>query len=381
MKTFNEYMTTSPYLLSSEDKDKLLKLDKLYYEFISGCKASYDDHNVANIDEQWEIFNKHLQTGVKYNPIFKLYPNTLNKYNIRLGEDLIKEFRNFKCFLSEYYIQLINNQLTTAEFFMGLKSASYYMAKKNVVPSLENYQKALETVKNNKFIEPSKSDRNIPGDKAAKIIQNYIDSKDYHWKVKLDDELLPRMSVRTNSVMYVKPSAYFSKEDIEGLKRHEVDGHVGRRYYGLKTGLYLFLFGLPGRNTLDEGLAVYNSLHKVKKVKPNVMFNIAIKTVVAYQLDKMDFWDLFQYVKKIAPEFPDHKVFVMLARFKREVGDGSLLGGCTDDLSYFCGYQIIKEMTDQQRDDVLKYNIGPQQIKDLPKIKEFLKVNNFKSLI
>lgn len=381
MKTFNEYLATSPYLLSQEDKDKLLKLDKMYYEFVAGCKASYDDHNVANFDEQWEIFNKHLKTDIKYNPMLKLHPNTLTDYHVQLGENLLKEFRNFKCFLSEYYIQLIYNQLVTVKFFMGLKSAAYYMAKKNVVPSLENYQKALETVKNNKFIEPSTNDRTIPGAKAAKIIQNYIDSKEYHWKVKLDDELLPRMSVRTNNTMYVNPNAKFSKEDIEGLKRHEVDGHIGRRYYGLKTGLYLFLFGLPGRNTLDEGLAVYNSLHKVKKVKPNVMFNISIKTVVSYQLNKMDFWDLFKYVKELAPEFPDKKVFTMLARFKREVGDGSMLGGCTDDLSYFCGYQIVKDMTDQQRDDILKYNIGPQQIRDLPKIKEFLKVNNFKSLI
>jgi hypothetical protein len=38
-------------------------------------------------------------------------------------------------------------------------------------------------------------------------------------------------------------------------------------------------------------------------------------------------------------------------------------------------------MTDAERDDILKYNIGPNQIKDLPKIKEFFKLNKFKSLI
>ena len=381
MKTFNEYITTSPYLLSQEDKDKLLKLDKLYYEFIMKCKESYDAHIIVNLDEQWELFNKHLKTSIKYNPIFKLQPNTLTDYHIQLGETLLKEFRNFRCFLSEYYIQLITDQLDIIKYFMGLESAPYYMSRKSLLPSLENYQKSLEVIKNTKFDESLTTDRNIPGDKVAKIIQNYIDSKEYHWIVKLNDELLPRMSVRPNKTMYVKTQSKFSKEDIEGLKRHEVDGHIGRRYYGLKTGLYLFLFGLPGRNTLDEGLAVYNSLHKVKKVKPNVMFNIAIKTVVSYQLNKMDFWDLFKYIQELAPEFPDKKVFTMLARFKREVGDGSMLGGCTDDLSYFCGYRIVKDMTDQQRDDILKYNIGPGQIKDLPKIKEFLKVNKFKSLI
>ena len=38
-------------------------------------------------------------------------------------------------------------------------------------------------------------------------------------------------------------------------------------------------------------------------------------------------------------------------------------------------------MTDKERDDILKYNIGPDQIKDLPEIKKFLKLNKFKSLI
>ena len=38
-------------------------------------------------------------------------------------------------------------------------------------------------------------------------------------------------------------------------------------------------------------------------------------------------------------------------------------------------------MTDKERKDILKYNIGPDQIKDLPKIKEFLRVNKFEPLI
>jgi hypothetical protein len=57
------------------------------------------------------------------------------------------------------------------------------------------------------------------------------------------------------------------------------------------------------------------------------------------------------------------------------------MGGNGDDMSYFVGYQMVKDMTDAERDDILKYNIGPNQIKDLPKIKEFFKLNKFKSLI
>ena len=38
-------------------------------------------------------------------------------------------------------------------------------------------------------------------------------------------------------------------------------------------------------------------------------------------------------------------------------------------------------MTDKERDDVLKWNIGPGQLQELPKIKEFFRLNKFKSLI
>lgn len=139
--------------------------------------------------------------------------------------------------------------------------------------------------------------------------------------------------------------------------------------------------GLRWRNTLDEGLAIWNSLHKVKVVKPNVRFNIALKTIVAYYLDKKDFCELFDMCKTLAPNLPDDSLFANLVRFKREFQDCSLIGGNGDDQSYFCGYQIVKSMTDSERDDILKYNIGPDQISELPDIKKFLSLNTFEPLI
>jgi hypothetical protein len=37
-------------------------------------------------------------------------------------------------------------------------------------------------------------------------------------------------------------------------------------------------------------------------------------------------------------------------------------------------------MTDEERDDILKYNIGPDQMDMLDSIKVFLEVNDFKPL-
>ena len=54
------------------------------------------------------------------------------------------------------------------------------------------------------------------------------------------------------------------------------------------------------------------------------------------------------------------KIYVDLKEYydcSRPGGDGH---GETD---YLCGYQIVKDMTDTERDDIIKYNIGPSHIK------------------
>jgi hypothetical protein len=203
----------------------------------------------------------------------------------------------------------------------------------------------------------------------------------YPWKVIITDKMLPRVGVKECQEVLVRTDAVFSDIDIEGLIEHEIKGHVARRYYGMTTGLNLFFYGLYNRNYLDEGLAVWNSLNKVKTVKPNVLYNVAMKYIVVYHMNEMHFNELFDFCRSISKSIPDDKLFNIIARAKRDIQDMSLLGGWADNASYFTGYQIVKDMTDQERDDILKYNIGPDHIKDLYDIKKFLKINNFPSLI
>jgi hypothetical protein len=73
----------------------------------------------------------------------------------------------------------------------------------------------------------------------------------------------------------------------------------------------------------------------------------------------------------------DEVLFKNIIRAKRENIDTSLLGGISDDADYFLGYNLVKDMTDEERDDILKYNIGLQHIKELDKIKAFFEVNKF----
>lgn len=367
--------------LSSEEREKLLRLDKLYGDFCMKYRYDCDQMTLTNLDEECKRFLDYRKAGMKYYPQLKRPGCNYTSQHLELGLYLLKSFNEFPCFLSKYYVELIQPLIKEMEFFMGKRSPQWYVTHKNQIPSLENYNLALEVLKNNPYEDVDDSDRSINAKEAQLLIQKHIDKRGYKWEVIINDDIIPRMSVNPDKTMYIRSDAKFSKTDIEGLKAHEVDGHIGRRYYGLMTGLHLFQFGLIWKNDLDEGLAIYNSLHKVNKVKPNVLFNIALKTIIAYQLNKLDFCDIFESCKELSPEIPDSVLFATIARFKREVEDCKIIGGNGDDQSYFCGYQIVKKMDDRMRNDILKYNIGPGQIPDLPDIKKFLELNKFEPLI
>ena len=141
----------------------------------------------------------------------------------------------------------------------------------------------------------------------------------------------------------------------------------------------MFAYGLQSSSTYDEGLAVWNSLNLVKEKKNNVLFNIAMKTCISYLMYEMDFCDLFEWLKKKAPEMTDYTAFKTIVRPRRRNKDCEIKSG-EPMTTYFRGYNMVKEMDDKMRDDILHYNIGPDQKFELDNIKEFLKVNNFKKL-
>lgn len=374
----------NPFKLTEEQKEKLLNLDKEYYDLVLMFRSNFYVSNLSNLDEEYKKFITSRKRGLKYYPSLKYssYNPDKDKNILDRLEQLLSEFNKFDCFLSKYYITQIKDIIYQVKFNYDKEyKYPWYSEYRKQTPSLDVLDTAYKMLEENPYenVDDAK-DRNISGKEAAKIIQDYIDELGYGWKVILEPDMIPRMRVKVDGTMNVNPNAKFSKADIEGLKAHEIRGHVGRRYYGLQTGLYLFCVGLKWEVVFDEGLAVWNSLNEVKHIKPNIKFNIALKSIITYHLDKMDFCELFDMCKKLVPDYPDEHLFKNIIRYKRELQDCSNLGGNGDDQSYLTGYLMVNKMTDEERDDVLKWNIGPDQWCDLPKIKEFFEVNKFKPL-
>lgn len=382
MKTLSHYISEQSMKLNDRDRKTLMDIDREFGDVVCMYRADRNWKDVLNMDEEYNKFINARKRGMKYYPQLKMHPNKFSENGLlqRL-EGLRTRVLNFNCFLSKYYIEAINDYIIKVKYTMKKNDNvpnTYYL---DTPPSLEMYELALKTIREHPYESVEDGTRDINAKTAQKELQKYIDDLGYGWDIELNDEMLPRMNVNADKTMRIKTTAKFSKEDIDGLEQHEIRGHIGRRYYGMRIGLNLFLYGLLGRNTLDEGLAVYNSLHKVKKQKKNILFNVALKTCVVYHLNKMDFCELFDFVRSLTDTMPDEKIFGVIVRAKREILDMRLLGGWNDDMSYFVGYNIVKDLTDQQRDDILKYNIGPNQIKDLPDIKRFFQLNKFESLI
>ena len=388
IKDFDQYLKEKYFKLSKKDKEYLLELDKKYGELAIIFRKEFRAKNVMNLDDEFEKFIEHRKVGEKYFPKLELEEIESSVDIKEEFEELLVKFENFSSFISKFYIEKINGFLKTIrikEKYKEMSDSGEYGEKSmnknrgDCFPTLAEYNYALELIKDFPYESIKDGVRDIKSEDAVKMFQKKIDELGYEYKVKLVDGMLPRVNVTPEGIVRVNPKAMFSMTDIEGLYQHELCGHVGRRYYGYKTGLNLFVIGLSKSNTYDEGLAIWNSINKVKTPKPNILFNIAIKTIIAYHSYDMDFCELFNFIHELVPNMSDKTLFRTIVRSKRNIGDCRIISGAIET-GYLKGYKLVTLMSDEDRDDILKYNIGPDQMDELKNIKVFLEVNKFNPL-
>ena len=369
----------SMFLMDNETKSRLLELDEKYHKLIEKFRTKYVAQTVDNIKEEFDKFMAAHKLGQKYYPQLEIENSKADMKMYDDFEKLYKEFEKIKdkCYVAKFYLEKIHSMRSSLEQRKQIDDGIYEPGENPVDKGL--YQEALEVIKKNPYKKPDfKNDRNKDSEECLEAIEDALDELGYDFNVEIDTGMLPRMNVKMGRVNVNKTSR-FSDEDIEGLIAHEIKGHVGRRFYGKETGLWLFAYGTQSSSTYDEGLAVWNSLNKVTHKKDNVMFNIAMKTCVSYQMFEMDFCDLFDWVKRKAPGMTDYTAFKTVMRPRRRNKDCEIRSG-EPMTTYFKGWKMIDEMDDKMRDDILHYNIGPDQLFELENIKEFLKVNHFKPI-
>lgn len=378
--------------LSKENKSKFIKLDKRYGDIMNVYHEQKSHfQNITNMSELVSRYKKHLRNHDDYNLTFdkleyeKSDWSDSHKYKTFIDEvtQLLDEFNNFgECYLSKYYIEKLEIIKKNVEYVHEYINGDRKLPKNFYRPSKEIYDTALKYLKENPLIDIKKLgknnsdyERNISAKDVKKTMEDEIEKHGYDWDVELDDNLVPRMSVKTYNKVLINNHSNFSKVDINSLIRHEINTHVARKNNGLKTNLNLFLYGLHGAGKYDEGMAIYNSLDKSPKPKPNILFYISKKIVILKHIFDMSTDELVEKIMKLTNSNVENAI-VGIIRAMRIVFWNKNYAASIDN-SYLCGYEEIKKMDDSSRAELLKYNIGPDQLYDLNTIKDFLKINNF----
>jgi len=382
VQKYREFVDIYNHLkMSQKDLDLLKKMDLEFGEIYSLIGLDWN-RKVLNLDEERDKFFKSLKSGKRYNPVFKHNPHQYEKNGmLEKAKNLLDRFKLFDCFLSEFYIDILESELIPYGTAMTLdRDTQEYVNMFCSVfppPSKGLVAKAEEIIKANPFRKVPTSERNIDAKELKSRMDKVLKDLGYDkWKAKIVDTITPRMNVKDEYIVNINKDAKFSEDDFIGLVEHEIKGHVGRRWKGDSIGLMLFRNGLVGKNEFDEGLAIHNSLYKVENPKPNIKFNISFYVLMCNQIPNLDFYSLFKFGKNYIKD-SDIELFNRVARMKRICHDTSILVGDLYEIDYLSGFLRVSNMNDAQRDLIHKFNIGLSQYERLDEIRSFLRVNGF----
>lgn len=378
--------------LSISDKDRLLELDSEFNELANIYEKEHIHYaNVTNIDDAIDSLlnavkdnDKSFELHLKYEKSKIEDDNWCNDFIEKINNLKIK-FIDLNCYLTKFYIYRINKIIEQIIFLNNFTDTNKIKVKVKNRPSTKMYNNAVKLIKDNPYInikelieKDEDYDRVYTPEESQKILQKEIDKLGYGWKVVIDDNMVPRMSVRPYQEFRINANNKFSKVDLESLKVHEVAVHVARKYNALQSGLYLFIHGLKGNNVYDEGLAIYNSLNKVDKPKPNILFYICMKIILLYKMHTKGLIDAFHTIKKMTG-LDDRKIALAIVRAAR-IYIYTPLGNYSTDEDYLDGYLRVKDMSEEDREKLLELPIGPDQLFELDTIKKFIKVNKFEPI-
>lgn len=378
--------------LSISDKDRLLELDSEFNELANIYEKEHIHYaNVTNIDDAIDSLlnavkdnDKSFELHLKYEKSKIEDDDWCNDFIEKINNLKIK-FIDLNCYLTKFYIYRINKIIEQIIFLNNFTDTNKIKVKVKNRPSTKMYNNAVKLIKDNPYVnikelieKDEDYDRVYTPEESQKILQKEIDKLGYGWKVVIDDNMVPRMSVRPYQEFRINANNKFSKVDLESLKVHEVAVHVARKYNALQSGLYLFIHGLKGNNVYDEGLAIYNSLNKVDKPKPNILFYICMKIILLYKMHTKGLIDAFHTVKKMTG-LDDRKIALAIVRAAR-IYIYTPLGNYSTDEDYLDGYLRVKDMSEEDREKLLELPIGPDQLFELDTIKKFIKVNKFEPI-
>lgn len=238
------------------------------------------------------------------------------------------------------------------------KSVQLYKESKE-----EIFDKALEVVKETYQARTLTQRQN--GEKIQKKSIKYLSKNEVKdrleialKKLNLDTEIKfvtgteapNKASFVLSDKLLINKKYKFTKEKLEGTIAHEIEIHALRGYYGGKQKYSIFKYGTADYIEIEEGLAVLNKSEKLKSSQP--IRNSALQFVSVYYAHSHSYSQTYKYLLSIG--LSESNAFNYTYRAKRGLANTSRKGAFLKDSLYFSGYLKVKELTDKQKEELIK---------------------------
>jgi hypothetical protein len=346
-------------MLSDKEIKSIISFDKKLTEL-------YSYLNFNNFPYNYEDEKKLFYLRDSYNPVYKYNLTTpeldIDKY---IGEmKLILDSLHKHDSLINYLLYQIDKvemryrmcrAIGEAEFYDYAKSYYDWEIKldhnyDNWVNDEKEYGKKLRPQEIKIIFEEALASRNIDG-----------------WEVIINNQKPYSVTVNNNKQnLNIGSKVNHSLQEVERLVVHEIDTHIARAQNAKNSTLSVFRTGnVPTYILAEEGLAVYNE-YKTGMITPPAKKEYVLRYISAKENHK-SFAEIYSILERYTD--PD-SAFLITFRAKRGLGDTSKSGGDPKISSYLVGFDRIRQLTDGDRDFLMKAKLGFNE----------LKIRNYKQL-
>ena len=346
----------------------LVRIDKE----ISEISANIDFFSLLaplNLAEEYEKFFDAFKNGEVYNPLFRYKTVDLSSEKALLAE-YEKELDDGNT-LHNIFLKKIRFILDQIDFVESddehLKDIAVKLHGRPDPGCIKKATEILQQSNDEGYIFP---EENVTPAEMLEILQSHIDKMGVDWSVKLNNNIVPKVTVSGKKrLISINSSINYTSDEIERLKIHEVEVHVYRGANGHEQPYRIFAEGLAGYNETEEGIAlVAEGMTGCHRIDTRQMKLYAGRALCVDMCLKGSFYDTFVQLREY---FPDDLAYRLAERGKRGLENTSIPGGFTKDAHYISGIDKVQKFLDDGGDVTLLY-VGKVGLDDTGSIQKLL---------
>ncbi len=184
------------------------------------------------------------------------------------------------------------------------------------------------------------------------------------------EPILSRMSIvlwQNNLTIRINSSWIIKQHELQWILAHELDTHARRFLNGKKTWRNVLQSGTAHYLTTEEWLAVYNAEQAIQKeISEYKNINIHGKYLLSSHSQDLSFQKSFEYIHSMEGYYKStwnyKSLFNKILKQKRGLKDTSQPWWFFKDKVYLQGYEQIKSLSDEKRDQLMVWKIKVEDL-------------------